>query len=321
MFMMFQQNYNFCGCSPFMTGGFSPFMFGNFNPRMNFFMGLAADTAGLQNPMFSMYQQMPVFNSYSIFQPNFAMNCANPAFFSGYGTTYQPQAFNFPQLNITAPIAGTLTAAGPYKKKETPQTKENTSQTEKNKILKKDEIDDNAISTQGMVLKNKGKGTQYGPEFLNRVKQIAKNLNCNYRDLLAIMNSESGINAKTVAKNGASGLICFVPQYYDVEKIRKMSPMEQLDLVEKTLQKSKVSRGFAADEKLSKGDLYALVFLPAKAKRDVLCTKGERDKNGRLLGYYESNSALDYNRDGKITKDEMATRIDKKYVSDTTFLA
>lgn len=307
MFMMFQQNCNFCGCPPFMMGGFSPFMFGGFNPRMNFFMGLASSTAGLQSPMFPIYPQMTTFNNYSVFQPNMQFNYTNPALLNGFGTTYQPPVLNFSQFNLPVPdISSTVNVQ---------------SETKKDTVKQNDKVENKTISHQGMVLNNKGKGTEYGPEFLNRVKQIAKNLNCNYRDLLAIMNSESNINAKTVAKNGASGLICFMPQFYDVAKIRKMSPMEQLDLVEKVLKKSKVASGFAPNAKLSKGDLYALVFLPARANKDVLCTKGERDKNGKLLGYYESNSRLDYNKDGNITKEEMASRIDKKYVSDTTFLA
>ena len=176
-----------------------------------------------------------------------------------------------------------------------------------------DDIPSN-VSKKGMFLKGKGKDSEYGPKFLAKVKEIAKNIKCDYRDLLAIMNSESGINAKTVGKNGASGLICFMPQYYDVAKIRKMSPMEQLDLVEKTFLKAKEKYGFANAE-LSKGDLYTLIFLPARAKQEVLARKGEGNR------YYEANAGLDANKDGKITKEEMAVRIDKKYVSDESFLA
>lgn len=310
MFMMFQQNYNFCSCPPFMFGGLTPFMMGN--PRMNFFMGLAANTAGMQNPMFSTYMQypqMPVYNNYSVFQPNFGANYTNPALINGFGTTYQTPVFNFPQFNIQTPAIWTQTNT---------QMKNNTAKENENE---ESVATNNETRPQGEILRGKGKGTQYGPEFLKRVKQIAKNLNCNYRDLLAIMNSESGINAKTVGKNGASGLICFMPEYFNVAKIRKMSPMEQLDFVESTIKSAKKIAGFASNAKLSKGDLYALVFLPGRAGNEVLCQKGERGKDGRLLNYYESNSELDYNGDKKITKEEMATRIDKKYVSNKTFLA
>lgn len=184
-----------------------------------------------------------------------------------------------------------------------------------------DNTDVGTVSKEGMLLKGKGKGTKYGPEFLKKVKRIAKNLNCNYRDLLAIFNSEFGVEANKTAKNGAVGLICFMPKFFDTEKIVKMSPIDQLDVVEDTIMKAKRMAGFSANAKLSKADLYALVFLPGRAGNEVLCREGERDDRGRLLNYYESNKALDYNGDKKITKQEMAHRIDNKYVSDQTFLA
>ena len=171
------------------------------------------------------------------------------------------------------------------------------------------------ISTNGVLLKGKGKGTQYGPAFLAKVKRIANNLNCNYRDLIAIFNSEFGVEANKTAKNGAVGLICFMPKYFDTKKIVKMSPIDQLDVVEQTIMRSKKRAGFAPNAKLSKADLYALIFLPARANREVLCQRGEGNS------FYESNKALDYNKDGKITKTEMAHRIDNKYVSDRSFLA
>jgi hypothetical protein len=178
-----------------------------------------------------------------------------------------------------------------------------------------DNTDVGTVSKEGMLLKGKGKGTKYGPEFLKKVKRIAKNLNCNYRDLLAIFNSEFGVEANKTAKNGAVGLICFMPQYFDTKKIVKMSPIDQLDVVEDTIMKAKRMAGFSANAKLSKADLYALVFLPARANQEVLCKRGEGNS------FYESNAALDYNKDGKITKQEMAHRIDNKYVSDQSFLA
>lgn len=177
------------------------------------------------------------------------------------------------------------------------------------------------INTRGQFLKGKGKDSAYGPKFLAKVKEISNNLKCDYKDLLAMMNAESGINAKVVGKNGASGLICFMPAYFDIAKIRKMSPLEQLDLVEKTIMDSKTRAGIPKNATLSKGDLYALIFLPARANNEVLAVKGETSKNGKLLRYYEGNAPLDKNKDGKITKSEMAARIDNKYVSDESFYA
>lgn len=309
MFMMsFQQNISFGGCNPFM--------FGAFNPRLNFFLGLAGATAGIPY-----YPVMPMCGC-SIFNPYMSMGYSNPYAMGGFGSfNYQPQTFTYIPQATTNPFASvTPSASTPSSSTPSTSTSSASSQTS-TPSSRVQETDNSQPCSQGMTLRGKGKGTQYGPEFLNKVKQIAKNLNCNYRDLIAIMNSESSVDAKTVGYNGASGLICFMPQYFDVNRIRKMSPMEQLDLVEETIRKSKKAAGFADNAKLSKGDLYALVFLPARAGKDVLCRKGETGKNGRLLRYYEANAALDYNRDGVITKDEMASRIDRKYVSDYTFLA
>ena len=297
MFMMsFQQNISFGGCNPFMMGCF--------NPRLNFFMGMAAATAVPPMPLF------PAYNC-SVFNPYMTMNYVNPFVTGGFGAYYPAPVFNYtPQIfmpQFTLPQLPVINTTA-YSKSNT-QTSVSTS------------ASNSETRPQGMTLKGKGKGTQYGPEFLEKVKRIANNLNCNYRDLIAIMNSESSLNAQVVGYNGASGLICFMPQYFDTDKIRKMSPMEQLDLVEATIKKSKKAAGFADDAKLSKGDLYALVFLPARAGKEVLCREGETGKNGKLLRYYEANKALDFNHDGKITKNEMAARIDKKYVSDNTFLA
>lgn len=313
MFMMsFQQNISFGGCNPFMMGCY--------NPRLNFFLGMAGAFAGIPMPIYRPVMPMcgcSIFNSYM------PMTYANPYAMGGFGgLNYQaPQTFQYiPQTSTTNPFAitpGTVTLPSTTTPSTTPS---NTPATD-NDDSEPEVATDNTARPEGMTLRGKGKGTKYGPQFLKRVKQIAKNLNCNYRDLIAIMNSESGVDAKTVGRNGASGLICFMPQFFDVAEIRNMSPMEQLDLVEKTLKKSKASAGFSPNDKLSKGDLYALVFLPGRAGREVLCTKGEKGRNGKLLSYYESNSALDYNHDGKITKDEMASRIDRKYVSDNTFLA
>lgn len=147
--------------------------------------------------------------------------------------------------------------------------------------------------------------------FLNRVKEIANNLNCNYEDLLAIMNSESGLNSKAVnPKGGATGLIQFMPETArslgtTTEALRNMSPIEQLGYVEKYLQKVKASAGFG-QQKLSAGDLYALVFMPANAKKNTLATAGTKA--------YAYNKGVDRDNNGQITKDDLARHLATKRV-------
>lgn len=164
-----------------------------------------------------------------------------------------------------------------------------------------------------------------GPEFVEKVKEISARLNCDHEDLIAVMASESSLNPKaTNLISRATGLIQFTPSTAKgmgttVKDIKKMSAEEQLVLVEKYLTDRKREAGFSADHKLSAGELYALVFLPARANKEVLCTKGEKSSDGKKLKYYEHNKGLDANKDGQITKTELDARIASKRVSDSIF--
>lgn len=155
-------------------------------------------------------------------------------------------------------------------------------------------------------------------EFINKVKSIAKDLNCNYDDLLAVINSESGFNPKAVNRSsGAVGLIQFTScaikdlnRIYGLnltkEKIYNMSAMEQLDLVHKYLKIAK-NISFPSSARLSAGDLYAILFLPGRASNNVLTKKGE--------AYYDAQPSLDYNKDGCISKQDLAQRVNSKRIS------
>lgn len=151
--------------------------------------------------------------------------------------------------------------------------------------------------------------------FLRKVKLIAKKLNCNYQDLLAVMNAESGLKANAVNPNsGATGLIQFMPSTAKslgttTEELKRMNPLEQLDYVEKYLIRSKKAAGFKPNEHLSAGQLYALVFLPGRAKREILTEAGEI--------FYKANRNVDVNKDGKITEEDLAYRVNKFRVDDS----
>lgn len=178
--------------------------------------------------------------------------------------------------------------------------------------------------------KNNGK---LGKDFLNRVKQMAKNLNCDYKDLLAVINSESGFNPKANNNGIAVGLTQFtdtalaeLKRVHGIsvtkQQILNMSPLEQLDLAEKYLLIAK-SYTFDKNARLTAADLYALNFLPGRANREILCTKGEiNPKTGKLYGFYEGpgNASLDTNKDNNITKTELGARIASKYVDDSLFV-
>lgn len=296
MFMSFYQNISF--------GGYNPFMMGCFNPRLNFFLGLAAGTAGIPY-----YPVMPSFCGYSIFNSYMPMPYANPYLmsgFGGYGSEIQtPQTFQYnPQTSTSNPFAfpsvtsvnqGITTTSKPS--------------------------DDDTFSVPTYEI------GQYTPScssvkskaFLNKVKEIARRINCNYKDLLGVMQSESGLNPQAVNKSsGATGLIQFMPGTAKelgttTSALKNMSAVQQLDYVEKYLQKMKKSAGFGQMEPLSGGQLYALIFLPARAHREILTDSSEK--------YYTANKGLDKNKDGKITKSELDVRIKKFYVNENCFVA
>ena len=167
-----------------------------------------------------------------------------------------------------------------------------------------------------VTIKKSGRTVTLSKEFVDKVKDIAKKINLeDYNDLLAVINAESGFSTTVRSggkQNGAVGLIQFTDiaikdlnQVYGLNltknKIAKMSAMEQLDLVEKLLVRSK-SFKFGKNEKLSASDLYAIVFMPARAKNDIVATTKDGDN-------YTQNLGLDRNRDGKITYAELGQRL------------
>lgn len=305
MFGGFNFNMNYCS-NPFSMGCM------NMNPRLNFFMGLAAGTSGLpMMPMYGMPMGCSLFSNQAFMMPS--MNYSSTSLFQynnfnmGMGS-FSPMAFMpayIPRLTFTPPmpsfIANGFGANLNFN-------------FEHQGVSESQEAGAGPEGTRLQRDKN-----LYGPEFLNKVKQVAKRINCNYRDLLGVMNSESGIRADAKNPNGsATGLIQFMESTArglgtTTAALRQMTPIQQLDYVEKFFVKNKAAAGFGANDKLTAGDLYALTFLPARAKREELTSSGEN--------YYNSNRGLDTNKDGKITKSELAQRVRSCYVSDSSFLA
>ena len=165
--------------------------------------------------------------------------------------------------------------------------------------------------TTDKVKKNLGK------EFLKEVKKAAKEINCNYKDLLALLNSESSLNPKAInSRTKAAGLLQFMPSTAkdlgtSTEEILNMSATEQLVYVVKYFKIHKKIAGFKPNARLDAADLYALTFLPGRAKREILTDSSEK--------YYKHNKGLDLDRDGKITKTELAARINQKRVNESIF--
>lgn len=299
----------------FNTIGFNNFYMNNFMPvfGMNPFMGGCYNSFnpmfqfGMMNSLFGMPQMfsfpsfsMPMFstfsmsnsmmpmggNIFSMANPAMAMSAMNPM--AGLSTMFN--GINL--LNQYTSNFGSL-------------------------LTKKAEKAD--ADTDNSPIKDTGKLDKH---FLKKTKKIAKKLNCDYQDLLALMNSESGLNPKATCGSYV-GLIQFGDaaitelrtkcgcKGLTKEKILNMSRIEQLDLVEKLLMYNKKWK-FAPNAKLSAGDLYAMILAPGRADREVLYSRGES-------GYNKTNAKMDYNNDGKITKSEMSRRIREKSVNESIF--
>ncbi len=145
--------------------------------------------------------------------------------------------------------------------------------------------------------------------FYNKVVSISERIGCSPDALMALMNSESGINTKAVnTSGGATGLIQFMPSTArslgtSTEALKWMSPEQQLVYVEKYLMNAKRSAGYKDNEKIDAGTLYALVFLPGRARNYVLTRAGEK--------YYEAGSNYRLGSNGQITKADLARRLEK----------
>lgn len=150
-------------------------------------------------------------------------------------------------------------------------------------------------------------------EQIEATERAAKEINCDPNDLVAVMYNESGLKPEIYNKAGSGnvGLIQFgraaaADLGTTTEEISKMSYTEQLEYVVKYFNLVKKRSKIADSQKLDAGTLYAMIFRPAYANKEVVAAKGEAayDK------YY--NYRLDINHDGKITKEDLAYHVNKQ---------
>ena len=134
------------------------------------------------------------------------------------------------------------------------------------------------------------------PGFKEALDKVASNLGVDSKNLLQIMKRESNIDPRSVNKQGgASGLIQFTGDTAgklgtSLDAIRRMTAVEQLELVEKYYKRAGVKPGASVE------DLYMLTFYPAAAGRPdnaAVLKKGTKA--------YAYNSGMDQNKDGVIT--------------------
>lgn len=211
-------------------------------------------------------------------------------------------SFNFPTISTKNMDFSNTNPTTDVSKKSTPSTE------------KYSDADTSYFSYDAKSLKEKWAkkkpNLKLSQEFFNKVVQIAQRVECDPNDLMGVMNIESNQTFRADVTNphsGAVGLIQFMPKYVSsygtsVEALKKMTPEEQLNYVEKYLIKNKKSAGIKG--KVDAGQLYALIFTPAYAKQEVLARKGD--------AAYNSNPLLDKDKDNKITQSDLRAYV-KEY--------
>lgn len=172
-----------------------------------------------------------------------------------------------------------------------------------------------------------GWGAKVSPEFCNRVRQIADKLGTEPDFLMACMSFESGRtfdpSVKNMAGSGAVGLIQFMPSTAKelgttTFELSVMSSVGQLDYVEKYMMRFK-------NRLMTLSDCYMAILWPAavgKPEDYVLFYNVDFPKPEdvtdqmwqRLLRSpkrYRQNKGLDIDKNGKITKAEAASKLNK----------
>ncbi len=297
MNFMFGNNVGFgCFCRPMVN----PFIMGAMQGYASATLGYAMMGGIPYTPSLFQFNMLPQAQGYSMMPTGnlFGFNAANIYAMPSY-QNFQAQ-YNNPYVNL---------ANSSYA-----QNVSNNGST----VSEHGSLASAAKSSSASFATVKPREVKSDVSFKEKVESVARNLNCKPKDLLALMNSESGLNPKAQNKSsGTVGLIQFTDMALaDINKayglnltkaqVKNMSAVEQMDIVEKFFMLAK-KRRFSASAQLSAGDLYALTFLPGRAAREVLTQRGEN--------FYASNRALDMNNDGKITKSDLEARMNKFSVS------
>lgn len=322
--MNYQYGGMFGGCcrrsffpmiSPFMAGAMN-----GYNMSMNNFFIMNMFNPSFSQPAYSIPQTNFTYPSYNYnnnyqaftaraYNPEPAVNFDSSKYIES--SNKWNEAFSGLMKRLTAPSSNNSSGAVSSSSSVSVSSAKSTGVSSSTST-----VTTNTVSSVSSVSNSNSQNLKrnFSPEFINKVKEIAQKLNCDWQDLMGVMQAESGINPQQWNRSRtAVGLIQFTNLSVTElnqkcglnltkEKIAQMSDMEQLDLVEKYLTIAK-SYTFPSSAKLSSADLYAIVFLPGRANRDVLTRSGE--------GYYHSNP-IDENRDGVISKADLAVRVAKK---------
>jgi len=157
----------------------------------------------------------------------------------------------------------------------------------------------------------------HGQDFIERVKEIAKKVNLDYKLILATMKHESGLNPSAQNPNSyATGLIQFMPSTAkslgtSVSELKNMSALEQLDYVEDFYMNHK--RAGLTPKVKSVEDSYFLVFYPRAVGETDDFVLGSEVSDDRVETIAKQNSGFDKNKDGEITRGEVKNFIKRNW--------
>ena len=261
---------------------------------------------------FTPYQSMsmPMPSAWNTSVPNFS-------------TAPSWQDINYSSRSFTNPFISD-TFVSTTKANTNENIKKNREQSEKLDKLEKPEdkkdVADTGIKTNYSAQELKAKWNKTYPssnhlsnEFYEKLISISKEIECDPNDLMAVINLETAGTFRASAKNpnsNATGLIQFMPSTAKglgttVEKLAKMSEVEQLDYVKIYLldrkKESKIKGSVDATT------LYCFVFYPKAAnQKNSYEIANNRSNNTKI---YNWNKGLDYNKDKSLTRGDLAQRV------------
>ena len=183
---------------------------------------------------------------------------------------------------------------------------------------------------------------KFGNGFASKLEDVAANNGMKVRDLVGLIQSESGFDPYIENGYGYVGFFQINENYFPSygttkEEYLQMTPVEQLDIVNKRLE-GLISNSAHGHKNLTGGDIYAMNFMPAcvfdengnyqqpdgqgggifkevyfpEAKPEEILEGETPEQAARRLDKYGEGN-LDINKDGYLSTGEMQKRIENKY--------
>ena len=162
-------------------------------------------------------------------------------------------------------------------------------------------------NTTGKLLFEDKARSKHGDGFIEKVKEICKDLGLEPDFLMATIDAECGFNHKAVNQyTQASGLIQFMPLTAKdlgttIQAIQGMTALEQLDYVKKYFK----SHGSLVQKISEPAESYLIVFYPYAVGKDDDYVLGSQVSPYKVALIARQNAIYDLNKDGKITKGEI----------------